>query len=81
MSREESKAPSFQTEIIDRARSKFAANGEKGIEFIIRNGLIDDNPREIAHFLHHCGFLDRMQIGEYLSTLYCLKIIHLQSMA
>jgi hypothetical protein len=64
------RAGTYQADIIDRARSKFAVNAEKGIDFLIRHQLIDDNPKEIASFLQHCGFLDRVQIGEYLSGRY-----------
>lgn len=32
-----------------------------------KHKLLDDTPAEIADFLLHCSFLDRAQIGEYLS--------------
>jgi Sec7-like guanine-nucleotide exchange factor len=60
----------FQTDIIDKARSKFAINATKGIDFLIRHHLIEDSPEEIANFLQYCNFLDRTQIGEYLCDAY-----------
>lgn len=56
--------------MIDKARSKFAVNPERGINFLLANDLIEDNPKEIANFLLHCSFLDRGKIGEYLSDPY-----------
>lgn len=57
----------FQSDIIDKARTRFAICATQGIAYLTRHRLLDDTPADIADFLHHCSFLDRPQIGEYLS--------------
>ena len=58
----------YRTEIIDKARSKFAVNADKGIEFLLKHGVIENSSHEVANFLQHCGFLDKVQMGEYLAN-------------
>ena len=60
----------FHGDIIDKARTKFALSPAKGIEYLVKRRLLDGNPSEIAAFLLHCRFLDRLQVGEYLADQY-----------
>lgn len=53
--------------ILDRARTRFSICAQQGIDFLIDRGLLDNVPQEIASFLLHCRFLDRIQVGVYLA--------------
>ena len=42
----------------------------QGMEYLLREGLVDDSPEEIAKFLHTCRHIDPQKKRDFLVTRY-----------
>ncbi|GKV00013.1 hypothetical protein SLEP1_g12776 [Rubroshorea leprosula] len=60
---EKAKAHKTTTEA---AISEFNRNPVKGVEHLISNKLVENNPASVAHFLRNTPSLDKAMIGDYL---------------
>jgi len=52
---------------LDEATLTFNADAKLGMEYLLRERLVDDTPLEIAKFLHTCRLIDRQKKRDFLS--------------
>lgn len=52
--------------LLDEGSLTFCADGNTGMDYFIKNGLVDDNPVEIAKFFHCTSKLSLHQMRKYL---------------
>lgn len=52
---------------LDEATLTFNADPKLGLEYLLKSHLVDDNPKEIAKFLHTCRKLDLQKKREFLA--------------
>lgn len=55
--------------VLSQGTELFNNRAEKGIQYLQENGVLNPvlDPREVAHFLRENSYLDKKQIGEYIS--------------
>ncbi|XP_033118471.1 cytohesin-1-like isoform X2 [Anneissia japonica] len=52
--------------MLNKGRKKFNMDPQKGIDFLIQEGLLKNTPEEVAQFLHKGEGLNKTAIGDYL---------------
>lgn len=67
----------IQKRLFEQGILKFNENPNKGIEYLLANGLLEDTPDAISEFLHNTSGLKKSQIGDYLGDAdpKCLSVM------
>ncbi|XP_019641930.1 PREDICTED: cytohesin-1-like [Branchiostoma belcheri] len=68
-----------KTKQMNIGRKKFNMDPKKGIQYLLENGLLKDDPEDIARFLHQLEGLNKTAIGEYLGEKNELNLKVLQA--